>query len=111
MDFIKHFNHSGNNGGNKMLGSAILIDGKLTIKLPNTFVVEESGFIEGGFGVVTKTVPPRKSHYTMIQVKVDLDDLPAELRGQTYKYRIYAEQIADNEFVFPFKRAKMLNHK
>jgi len=107
MTFIKHFNSKGRN----LYGSAIFIDGKVTIKLPNTKKVVESGFVEGGFGVVTKDVTAHKSPYTVIFAKYDKEDLPPELRGQMYKYRIYAEKISDNEFMFPFSKAEMMNRK
>jgi len=111
MTFVKHFNNRGGNHREKSIGSAIFIDGKLVIRLPNTTEIVESGFIEEGFGVVTKTVPARKSPYTVIQTKIDLEDLPIELRGKCYKFRISAEQISENEFVFPFKKAEMMNKK
>jgi hypothetical protein len=47
----------------------------------------------------------------MIQTLYDVNDLPPQLRGQTYKFRISAEQISEDEFLFPFDRAKMLNKK
>lgn len=111
MTFVKHFNPRGGNHREKGIGSAILIDGKLVIRLPNTTEIVESGFIEEGFGVVTKTVPARKSPYTMIQTKIDLGDLPIELRGKSYKFRISAEKIPENEYVFPFCKAEMMNKK
>ena len=111
MEFVKHFNNRGGYHREKMAGSAIFADGKLTIRLPNTKDVVESGITESGFGVVTKTVTARKSPYTMIITKYNVGDLPPELRGQMYKYHIRAEQISENEFVFPFNRATMLNKK
>ena len=111
MTFVKHFNSRGGYRGKKMVGSAVFCDGKLTIRLPNTKDVVESGITESGFGVVTKTVPARKSPYTMIVTKYDREDLPTELRGQTYKFHICAEQISEDEFLFRFDRAKMLNRK
>lgn len=111
MVFIKHFNGRGGNYRNKMVGSAVFCDGKLTIRLPNTKDVVEKGITEDGFGCVTKTVEPRKSPYTMIITKYDVNDLPPQLRGQHYKFRIDAEQISEDEFLFRFDRAKMLNKK
>ena len=111
MTFVKHFNGRGGHHGEKMVGSAVFCDGKLVIRLPNTKDVVESGIIEGGFGVVTKTVTARKSPYTMITTKYEKDDLPVELSGQTYKFRIIAEQISEDEFVFPFNKATMMNKK
>lgn len=111
MEFVKHFNSRGGHHGEKMVGSAVFCDGKLTIRLPNTKDVVESGITEDGFGVVTKTVEPRKSPYTMIITKYNKEDLPVELRGQTYKFRIIAEQISENEFLFPFNKATMMNKK
>lgn len=111
MTFVKHFNRAGGNRREKGIGSAIFIDGKLTIRLPNTTEIVESGFIEEGFGVVTKTVPARKSPYTMIQTKIDLEDLPIELRGKSYRFRISAKKISENEYIFPFCEAEMMNKK
>lgn len=111
MEFVKHFNSRGRYHGEKMVGSAVFCDGKLTIRLPNTKDVVESGITEDGFGVVTKTVEPRKSPYTMIITKYERGDLPVELRGQTHKFRISAEQISENEFLFPFNKATMMNKK
>ena len=111
MTFVKHFNHAGGNRKEIGFGSAIFGDGKLTIRLPNTKSVEECGFIEGGFGVVTKSCPKRKSAYTLIQTKIELEDLPIELRGKCYKFRIYAEKASEDEFVFPFCKAEMMNKK
>jgi hypothetical protein len=111
MTFVKLFESRDGNRREKMIGSAVFCDGKLTIRLPNTKDVVEKGITENGFGVVTKTVEPRKSPYTMIQTLYDVNDLPPQLRGQTYKFRISAEQISEDEFLFPFDRAKMLNKK
>jgi len=111
MTFVKLFESRGGNRREKMIGSAVFCDGKLTIRLPNTKDVVEKGITEDGFGVVTKTVEPRKSPYTMIVVKYDVNDLPPQLRGQTYKFRINAEQISEDEFLFRFDKAKMLNKK
>ena len=112
MTFVKHFNTRGSGyRREKMVGSAIFIDGKLKIRLPNTTKVVESGFIEEGFGVVTKTVPARNSPYTMIQTKINLEDLPIELRGKSYKFRISAKKVSENEYVFPFCEAEMVNKK
>lgn len=111
MVFIKHFNGRGGTHGEKMVGSAVFCDGKLTIRLPNTKDVVEKGITEDGFGVITKTVEPRKSPYTMIITKYDVNDLPPQLRGQTYRFRIYAEHISEDEFLFRFDKAKMLNKK
>ena len=111
MTFVKLFESRGGNRREKMIGSAVFCDGKLTIRLPNTKDVVEKGITENGFGVVTKTVKPRKSPYTMISTLYDVNDLPPQLRGQTYKFRISAEQISEDEFLFPFDRAKMLNKK
>lgn len=111
MTFVKHFNYRGRNHREKGIGSAIFIDGRLIIRLPNTTEVIESGFIEEGFGVVTKTVPARKSSYTVIQTKIDLEDLPIELRGKSYKFRIGAKKVSENEYIFPFCEAEMKNKK
>lgn len=111
MTFVKHFNFRGGNRREKGIGSAVFGDGKLVIRLPNTKDVVESGYTEDGFGVITKTVEARKSPYTMIQTKINVEDLPIELRGKCYKFRISAEKISEDEFVFPFCKAEMINKK
>lgn len=111
MEFVKHFYTRGGYRGEKIIGSVVFADGKLTFRLPNTKAVVESGITESGFGVVTKTVPTRKSPYTILVKQYDKNDLPPELRGQTYKYRIVATKISEDEFVFPFNKATMLNKK
>lgn len=110
MNFIKHFERAGGSKPHR-IGSAIFIDGKLIIRLPNTKKVIECGYVKDGFGVLTEDTPARKSPYTIIQVAISKDDLPPELCGQTYKYRIYAKQISENEFVFPFANASIMNKK
>lgn len=111
MEFVKRFHSRGGYHGEKSIGSAIFADGKLTIRLPNTKTVVESGITESGFGVVTGDGQAHKSPYTLLIKKYDKEDLPVELRGQAYKFRINAEQISENEFVFPFNKAKMLTKK
>ena len=109
MNFIKHFNSRGGRVGS--LGSALFGDGKLRIRIPNTYNVVEKGFIDGGFGLVVEPCGNRKSKYTTVNVNIDPLDLPPELRGKTYKFGIPAEKISDTEFVFLFKKARMLNKK
>ncbi len=112
MTFVKHFNSRGGNGRKeKMVGSAVFGDGKLAIRLPNTKTVVEGGITSEGFGVITKDAPARKSPYTTIITKYDVNDLPIELRGTSYKFRIMAEHISENEYVFPFTKAKMITKK
>lgn len=112
MEFINHFNsRGGRTSDGSFSGTAIFSDGILIIRLPNTKRVVEKGYIEGGFGVVTESYPPRKSPYTIVKVELDMSYLPNEFHGKNYKFRINAEQTADNEYVFLYKRAKMMNKK
>lgn len=111
MNFINHFNEKGNSRGEPFKGTAIFCDGFLTIRLPNTLAVVEKGYVEGGFGVVVKPQTPRKSPYTLICTEIDLNYLPNNLRGRTYKFRIEAEYVSENEIIFRYDRAKMMNHK
>ena len=109
MNFIKQF---GSRGGRvSTFGSAIIKDGFLKIRIPNTYDIVEKGFIEGGIGLTVKPCSPRKSPYTTVHVNIGKDYLPPELCGQNYKFGIPAEKISDTEIVFMFKRAKMLTHK
>lgn len=112
MTFVKHFNGRGGNRKTSSEGSAIFCDGKITIRLPSTKKVVESGITENGFGVVTKEDnKAKKAPYTLIVTKYAKEDLPPELRGQSYKYRIYGERVSEDEFLFPFNKATMLNKK
>lgn len=111
MEFIKHFNQRGGHSSGDFKGAAVFSDGFLTIRLPNTKAVVEKGYIDGGFGVVTKDVKPKKSPYIVINTEIDKEYLPVELRGETYKFRIEAEYLSENEIVFPYSRARMMNKK
>ena len=110
MDFIKRFTQKGGCYYTR-IGSAIFSNGNLRISLPNTKRVLDKGYIDGGFGVVTQTIEPKKSPRTLIVTKIDMNMLPPELTGKDYKFLIPAEQISENEFVFLYKNAKMLNRK
>lgn len=112
MVFVKHFNGRGGNHKTRTEGSAIFCDGKITIRLPSTKKVVESGITEVGFGVVTKDDDKaKKAPYTLIITKYAKEDLPPELRGQSYKYRIYGVKVSEDEFLFPFNNATMMNKK
>lgn len=91
------------------IGSAIIKDGFIRIRLPNNVSIVEKGFIEGGIGIVTEPKNPGKSPYTILQEELDINYLPVELTGKAYKFFIPAEKIGENEFVFMYKKAKMLN--
>ena len=110
MDFIKLFEVK-KRGYKNNVGSAIIMNGTLRIRLPNTVSVVDRGYIEGGIGCVTEPCVPRKSPYNIYKVDLDTNLIPPELRGREYKFYIPAKQISENEFVFLYKDAKMMNKK
>ena len=107
MEFIKTFDSS--RTFKSSFGSAIIKDGFVRIRLPNNVKIVEKGFIEGGIGIVTEPKKPGKTPYTLLQQEVDKSYLPTELTGKSYKFFIPAEKLSENEFVFMYKKAKMLN--
>ena len=109
MRFIKHFDSS--RTFKSSIGSAIIENGFVRIRLPNNVAIAEKGFIEGGIGIVTEPKKPGKAPYTLLQQKLDTDYLPTELKADSYRFFIPAEQISENEYVFMYKKAKMLNKK
>ena len=110
MEFIKTFNHS-SGGRTKENGSLIICDGELRIKVnePNS-AIEEYGVIKDGIGVVIKK-EDRKTPYLKTVIKYNEDDIPINLQGESYKFKIPAEKLSDTEFVFRFEKAVMLNKK
>ena len=112
MQFIKTFKLS--RGGCKaQLGSLIICNGKLHLRIRQPkAILEEFGFIEGGTGaVISLGHEDKKTPYILKIVPYDPKDIPIELQGQKYRFKIPAEKISDTEYVFMFDKACMLNKK
>lgn len=111
MEFIKPIirRRGGHVAG---VGSLIISNGYLRIRInvPNA-KIKDIGLIKGGIGVVLKESKNRKMKFVQNIIKYEDGDIPVELRGEGYKFRIKAEKISDMEFVFYFKKADMLNKK
>ena len=110
MEFIRTFNHK-IGGRIKENGSLIICDGELRIKVnESNSTIEEYGIIKDGIGVVIKKAK-RKTPYIKTILKYNEDDIPINLQGESYKFKIPAEKLSDTEFVFKFDKAIMLNKK
>lgn len=111
MEFIKTFgDRRGRVGG---IGSACISNGliKIRINVPNS-VCEQVGAIKDGIGVVIReSDKKRKTKYAASCVKYDKEFIPINLQAECYSFSIPAEKISDTEYVFLFKKAKMLNKK
>ena len=110
MEFIKTFTHK-TGGRAKEQGSLIICNGELRIKInePNSSVAEY-GVIKNGIGVVIKKVK-RATPFLRTIMKYNSDDIPVNLQGEKYRFKIPAEKISDTEYVFNFDKAIMLNKK
>ena len=111
MEFIKPIvrRRGGHVAG---FGSLIISNGYLRIRInvSNT-KIKDIGIIKGGIGVVLEESKNRKTNVVQNIIRYETDDIPVELRGEKYKFRIKAEKISDMEYVFYFKKAEMLNKK
>lgn len=111
MEFIKPIvrRRGGHVAG---FGSLVINNGYLRIRInvPNA-KIKDIGLIKGGIGIVLEESKNRKTKCVQNVIKYEDDDIPIELRGEKYKFRIKAEKISDMEFAFYFKKAEMLNKK
>ena len=112
MDFIKIIPRR-RCGRAKGFGSLVIRDGMLRIAInePNSYL-KEIGVIQDGIGVILeKCDRKKKTPYVMNVLPYSEKDIPINLQGEKYKFSIPAKKISDNEFVFMFKDAVMLNKK
>lgn len=113
MEFIKPIvRRRGGNHHVAGIGSLIINKGYLRIRInvPNARL-KDIGLIKGGIGVVLEESKNRKMKYVQNTIMYGEDDIPVELRGKGYKFRIKAEKVSDMEFAFYFKKAEMRNKK
>ena len=94
-------------------GSIIIANNRLAIRISDNKVdVKDVGIIEGGIGIVVeKSNKKRNSPCIFSSRHFESTDIPVELQGEKYRFRIPGEKISDTEYVFMFKKAKMLNKK
>jgi len=111
MEFTKKINRCGGRKGG--YGALIIANGFIKIRITTSnAVLKEAGLIKGGIGVVIKKgIEGRKTKYVANKMKYDKEDIPVELQGTKYRFRIPAEKLSDTEFVFKFDKAVMLNKK
>ena len=112
MDFIRIIPRT-RRGETKGFGSLIICDGmlRITINEPNSYL-KEIGVIQDGIGaILEKSNKKKKTPYVKNVLPYSENDIPIHLQGEKYKFSIPAKKISDNEFVFMFKDAVMLNKK
>lgn len=84
----------------------------IKIRLPKNLIIKDFGLIDGGFGCVTSIRQEEiKSPGTFRKYQISTEDLPDNLRLDSYRYRIVGDHVKDNEWEYKFKKAEMLNHK
>lgn len=112
MNFVKTLEkrRGGRYGGD---GSVIIAENHIDIRIPDNKVdIKEIGIIKDGIGVVVKPSKLKRKAPNIFTRRVfDSGDIPVELQGEKYRFRIPGEKISDTEYVFMFKKAKMLNKK
>lgn len=112
MKFIKKFDVSRKNIESSLTIAVNGDDTLVTIRLPNDFIIDTIGLIEGGFGCITsKRTSNAKSPYTQGKYHISTTDLPEGYRLDAYKYRIIGKHKSEDEWVYMFDDMKMLNHK
>ena len=113
MEFIKTFNITGGRGKKAGLGTLVIGEGKLKIKInDNTIHIKQIGRTAEGIGVVVESddVSRKTSRITSI-FQYNPEDIPENFQGQGYRFSIPATRISNTEYEFKFCNAKMLNKK
>ena len=112
MNFVKtlEIRRSGRYSGE---GSVVIADGVIAVRIPtNKFSFKNIGIIKDGIGVeLEKSSKKRTAPNIFTTRHFESDDIPIELQGEKHRFRIPGEKISDTEYVFMFKKAKMLNTK
>ena len=113
MEFIKTFNITGGRGKKAGLGTLVISESKLKIKINDNKVhIKQIGRTAEGIGVVVESDNDnRKTSYVQSVFKYDNSDIPENFQGQEYRFSIPATRISDTEYEFKFCNAKMLNKK
>ena len=114
MEFIKIVKPGKRGRGSfeRYEGVAYIRDGKVTIKLFRDGVkIRTVGIVNGGIGCVTVT-SARKNIMGFCQTVRDFrGDLPSPLESNGYTFAIPAKRLSEDEYVFPYEDARMLNGK
>lgn len=107
MEFIKTLNTKNSKRG---LGFAKLSNGQIDICLTcEKKKIINVGLINDGIGVELKdSETAAKTPYVQAHRLYDETDIPANLQSEGYKFKIPANQISENEYVFMFKDAVMM---
>lgn len=111
MDFIKTLNSK--RGGKQFsikYGYVVISDGTLHFVMYGADkVIKQVGYVKGGLGlIIEKQDKTNKWKYCQAIRKFEEKDIPVNLQATGYKFRINAEKIAENEYVFMFDNAKMI---
>lgn len=109
MEFVQKF--SCTRGSTKGVGSAIISEDCVIIRVNGNKRIKEVGTIQDGLGCVTEDVTDKKSPSAVGHYSHAVEYLPENFKGNGYKFRIEGKQISENEFVYLYKDAKMMNKK
>lgn len=113
MIFLKKFNMLRTKTESTLILSVTGDKAIIKIRLPKNLNIKDFGLIEEGFGCVTsERKEETKSPGTFRKYQISTQDLPDNLRLDSYRYRIVGEHgMKDNEWEYKFKKAEMLNNK
>ena len=106
MEFMKEFSLR---NAKSTFGSAVIKDGKVTIRLYNkNYDFDKVGIIKDGIGcTLIKRSVKRQSSLIQVIHTYDKDDIPVQFQSENYRFRIPARKLSETEFVFMFEDAKM----
>lgn len=113
MEFIKTFTIPRGCGKKAELGTLVISEGKLKIKINDNKVhIKQIGRTTEGIGVVVEAddVSRKTSRITSI-FQYNPEDIPENFQGKGYRFSIPATKLSDTEYEFKFCNAKMLNKK
>lgn len=113
MEFIKTFTIVHGHGKKPELGTLVISEGKLKIKINDNKVhIKQIGRTAEGVGVVVEAddVSRKTSRITSI-FQYHPEDIPENFQGEGYRFSIPATRISNTEYEFKFCNAKMLNKK
>ena len=91
-------------------GYVTIKDGKLHfVMYGGNKRIKEVGFIDDGLGCVTEDIDRKnKFDYCQAYRAFEEEDIPINLQAEGYTFKILAEEVSENEYVFMFKNAFML---
>ena len=112
MNFIKNYS-VGRGGSHCELGSVIIRDGTIRLRIrQENATLKEFGIVDGGIGaIISLNEKGRQKKAITKVVPYSPKDIPIELQGKGYCFKISPKKLSDTEYIFLFKDAKMKNHK